>query len=402
MKREIPSKPSDALVISLVALAHGISHFFQIIVAPLFPLIKEELGVSYAALGFSMALFYTLSAVFQPVTGFVVDRFGARGVLLGGVGLLAVGTFVAGISESYLLLVLGMAMAGIGNSVFHPSDFSILNARVSAPRLGYAYSAHGVAGSLGYAAAPIFSGGLGALFGWHAALICAAGVGLAVFLLLLFQSPRLSVQTEKASGGTAAFMQDVRVLFVAPVMLCFLYFAVYAAGLVGLQSFSVTAMTVQYGVTAALASGALTAYMIGSAAGIFAGGFIAARAARHDLVAVGGLALGAFWVFLIAANAVPGASLPVMLALAGFCVGATGPSRDLIVRASTPPGATGRVYGFVYSGLDFGSLATPVFYGWLMDHNLPQAVFYTVFALTSLAILTVLQLPGRTRRPAPT
>lgn len=197
-------------------------------------------------------------------------------------------------------------------------------------------------------------------------------------------------------------MQDVRVLFVAPVMLCFLYFAVYAAGLVGLQSFSVTAMTVQYGVTAALASGALTAYMIGSAAGIFAGGFIAARAARHDLVAAGGLALGAFWVFLIASGSVPGATLPVMLALAGFCVGATGPSRDLIVRASTPPGATGRVYGFVYSGLDFGSLATPVFYGWLMDHNLPQGVFYAVFALTSLAILTVLQLPGRTRRPAPT
>ncbi len=391
---------SDFPVISLVALAHGISHFFQIIVAPLFPLIKEELGVSYAALGFSIALFYTLSALFQPVAGFVVDRVGARGVLLGGIGLLAAGTFVAGISESYLLLVLGMAMAGIGNSVFHPSDFSILNARVSAARLGYAYSAHGVAGSLGYAAAPVFSGGLGALFGWHTALIAAAGVGLAVFLLLVFQSPRLSVQTEKASGGKTLFSQDIRVLVAAPVMLCFLYFAVYAAGLAGLQSFGVSAMTVQYAVTAALASSALTAYMIGSAAGIFAGGFIAARAARHDLVAAGGLALGAFWIFLIASGAVPGATLPMVLALAGFCIGATGPSRDLIVRASTPPGATGRVYGFVYSGLDFGSLATPVFYGWLMDHNLPQGVFYTVFALTSLAILTVLQLPGRRRAPA--
>jgi len=390
--------PSDALVISLVALAHGTSHFFQIIVAPLFPLIKEELGVSYAALGFSMALFYTLSALFQPVAGFVVDRVGARGVLLGGVGLLTFGTFVAGISENYFLLVVGAALAGIGNSVFHPSDFSILNARVSVPRLGYAYSAHGMAGSLGYAAAPIFSGGLGALFGWHMALICAAGVGLAVFLLLVFQSPRLQVQKEKASGGGTGFSQDIRVLMAAPVLLCFLYFAVYAAGLVGLQSFSVTAMTVQYGVTAALASGALTAYMIGSAAGIFAGGFIAARTPRHDMVAAAGLALGAFWVLLIATNAVPGATLPVILALAGFSVGATGPSRDLIVRASTPPGATGRVYGFVYSGLDFGSLATPVFYGWLMDHDLPQGVFYTVFALTALAIFTVLQLPGRTRQ----
>jgi MFS family permease len=115
------------------------------------------------------------------------------------------------------------------------------------------------------------------------------------------------------------------------------------------------------------------------------------------MVAASGLALGAFWVLLIATDAVPGAALPALLALAGFSVGATGPSRDLIVRASTPPGATGKVYGFVYSGLDFGSLATPVFYGWLMDHALPQGVFYTVLGLTALAIFTVLQLPGRAR-----
>src|SRR5258708_40084558 len=135
--------------------------------------------------------------------------------------------------------------------------------------------------------------------------------------------------------------------------------------------------------------------MSGWAAGSLAGGFIAARAARHDLVAAGGLALGAFWIFLIASGAVPGATLPMVLALAGFCIGATGPSRDLIVRASTPPGATGRVYGFVYSGLDFGSLATPVLCGWLMDHGLPQGVFYVVFACTFAAILTVLRLPAR-------
>jgi predicted MFS family arabinose efflux permease len=138
--------------------------------------------------------------------------------------------------------------------------------------------------------------------------------------------------------------------------------------------------------------------MIGSAAGIFAGGFIATRTARHDLVAAGGLFLGATWVFFIAMNLIPGSALPVFLALAGFSVGATGPSRDMIVRASTPAGATGRVYGFVYSGLDVGSLSTPVFYGWLMDHNLPQPVFYTVAGLTVLAMFTVLQLPGR--RPA--
>jgi MFS transporter, FSR family, fosmidomycin resistance protein len=388
---------NDYLVISLVALAHGSSHFFQIVVAPLFPFIKEDLQVSYAALGFALALFYAVSAIFQPVAGFVVDRFGARAVLIGGVGLQALGVALVAATASYPMLIVGMAINGLGNSVFHPSDFSILNSRVSGQRLGYAYSAHGVAGSLGYASAPIFSGGLGALFGWHVALYAAAGVGLAVLLLLLISAPRLVSVKEGTVQGKTPIAQDIRVLMATPVLLCFAYFAIYAAGLVGLQSFAVSAMTVQYGVTAALASSALTAYMVGSAIGIFGGGFIAARVTRHDMVAAGGLALGSFWVLLIATGSAPAAALPLFLGLAGLSVGATGPSRDLIVRASTPAGATGKVYGFVYAGLDFGSLATPVFYGWLMDHAMPQGVFYTVFALTALAIFTVLQLPGRTR-----
>jgi len=264
-------------------------------------------------------------------------------VLLGGVGLLTAGTLLAGLSGSYPLLVLGMAIAGTGNSVFHPSDFSILNARVSGPRLGYAYSAHGMAGSLGYAAAPVFSGSLGALFGWHAALIAAAGVGLAVFLLLLFQSPRFHMEKEKSVGGKTSFARDGPSAHGGAGAAVLPLLSRSTAGLAGLQSFSVTAMTVQYGVTAALASSALHRLMIGSASGIFFGGFVAARTLRHDLVAAAGLALERVLVFLIASGSIPGATLPAILALSGFCVGATGPSRDLIVRASTPPGRTGKV-----------------------------------------------------------
>ena len=384
---------SNTAVISLVALAHGTSHFFQLVIPPLFPFIKDDLGVSYAALGFVVALFYAVSGICQPVAGFVVDRYGGRAVLIGGIGLLAAGTLVAALSGSYAQLVLGALITGVGNSVFHPADFSILNSRVEARRLGHAYSAHGVAGSLGYAAAPAFSGTLGALFGWHTALLAASAVGLAVFALLAANAGRLHV-SESVSREPVA-RQDLHVLFAAPVVMCFLYFAIYAAGLAGLQSFSVAAMTVQYGVPAALASSALTAYMVGSACGIFAGGFIANRAQRHDFVAAGGLAVGASAMLVVAMGGVPGAALPALLAFTGLAVGATGPSRDMIVRSSTPAGATGRVYGFVYSGLDIGSLATPVFYGWLMDNALPQGVFYGICGFTALAIFTVLQLPGR-------
>jgi MFS family permease len=388
-------KGRDALVIGLVALAHGTSHFFQLVIAPLFPLIKQEFGVSYAALGLVVALFYVMSALGQPISGFIVDRFGARRVLLVGVALTAGGTLLAALAPGYPLLLAGAALAGAGNAVFHPADFSILNARVAPQRLGYAFSAHGMAGSLGYASAPLFSGGLGALFGWHTALLAASAVGLAVFDLLVSCGGLIEANADAVRAPRGPLAQEMKVLFAAPIVLCFLYFAIYAAGLAGLQSFSVSAMTVQYGVSAALASGALTAYMLGSAAGVFTGGFIAARTSRHEVVAVSGLAVSAAAIFLVALGQIPGGALPAALALCGFFVGSTGPSRDMIVRASTPPGSTGRVYGFVYSGLDVGSLSTPVAYGWLMDHAMPQGVFFLIAGLTALAMLTVLRLPYR-------
>jgi MFS transporter, FSR family, fosmidomycin resistance protein len=385
---------NDATVIGLISFAHGMSHFYQLLLAPLFPFIKDELGVSYAALGFLVALFYTLSALFQPLAGFVVDRYGARSVLLGGIGFLIVGVFLQGVATNYALLALGAALTGIGNSVFHPADFAILNARVSAPRLGYAFSAHGVVGYIGYAVAPLFSVSIGAAFGWQAALLTGAGLGFALLALLLLNSKHLQIEARIATAK-ATLSADARVLLAWPVVLCFLYFTVFAAGLAGLQSFGVSAMVEQYRVAATAASSALTAYLVSAAVGILAGGFVAVRASRHDLVAAAGLAVNAVAVLLIAMNQTPGAALPAALAIAGFASGIVAPSRDLIVRASTPPGATGRVFGFVYSGLDVGSFATPVFYGWMLDHGLPQAVFYTVFAFTALAIVTVLQLPGR-------
>jgi MFS family permease len=380
---------SDATVIGLISFAHGMSHFYQLLLAPLFPFIKDELGVSYAALGFLVALFYTLSGLLQPLAGFVVDRYGARGVLLGGIVFMIAGVVVQAFAADYAMLAFGAALGGIGNSVFHPADFAILNARVSSARLGYAFSAHGVVGYIGYAVAPVFSVSIGAVFGWQTALLTGAALGVGVLVLLFLNTRHLHIEPHprKASIGSEA-----RVLFAAPVILCFVYFTVFAAGLTGIQSFGVSAMVEQYGIAATAASTALTAYLVSAALGILAGGFVAARASRHDFIAAGGMTINALSVLLIAMNLTPGAGLAVAWSVAGFASGMVAPSRDLIVRASTPPGAAGRVFGFVYSGLDVGAFATPVFYGWMLDHSLPQAVFYTVFGFTVLAALTIVLL----------
>jgi FSR family fosmidomycin resistance protein-like MFS transporter len=389
---------NDATVIGLISFAHGMSHFYQLLLAPLFPFIKDELGVSYAALGFLVALFYTLSGLLQPLAGFVVDRYGARSVLLAGVSFFVASTLVMGFSSSYAMLALGAALGGIGNSVFHPADFAILNARVSSARLGYAFSAHGVVGYVGYAVAPVFSVAIGAALGWQAALLAGAVLGVGLLALLHFNSRYLEIQAQPRKK--ASIKTEAGVLFAAPVVLCFVYFTVFAAGLAGLQSFGVSAMVEQFRIAATSASSALTAYLVSAALGILAGGFVAARTTRHDYVAAAGMGASALAILAVAVNLVPGAALAAALAISGFASGVVAPSRDLIVRASTPPGAAGRVFGFVYSGLDVGAFATPVFYGWMLDHGMPHAVFYTIFAFLFAATLTVLLIPSKALRAA--
>ena len=383
----------DARIITLIALGHAMSHFMQLVLAPLFPMMREELGVSYAVLGSVLMVFFTVSALLQPVAGFVVDRFGGRGVLITGLALMVVGALMMGFAHGPALLFAGAVVSGTGNSVFHPADFSILNAAVSPKRLGHAFSTHGVAGMLGFAAAPVFSAAIGSAYGWHNALLAAAGLAFVV-LILIGANARLFAGHGETKKRDAAPV-DARVLLALPVLMCFAFFTLHAAGLGALQQFGVSAMKEYFGIGTGLASSALTAYILGSAAGMLAGGFVTARFTRHDLVAASGFAVASFNALMIAIGVVPGVALPVVLAVSGLAIGVTYPSRDLIVRAATPPGATGRVFGFVYSGLDLGSLATPVFCGWLMDHHLPQGIFYIVFGCTFAAILTVLQLPAR-------
>ena len=389
----------DARIIGLVALAHGLSHFYQIATAVLFPMIRSDLGVSYAALGATTAAFYVVSGICQTLAGFAVDRFGARRVLFAGLALCVAGALLGGLAQNYEMLLLAALVGGLGNSVFHPSDFAILNARVNPERLGYAFSWHGIAGFLGYAAAPAFGAGMAEAFGWRGALVSAAALGAVVVAFLFAQKDSLQLEAADArrAGRAKGLAADLQVLLSAPVLMCFGYFLFIAVGFIAIQTFGVAAMIALYQTSAPLASAALTAYLVGAAAGIFAGGFVAARFQRHDLVAVSGMAVSASLVFVLASAWLPAAALVLLLAATGFASGLTSPSRDLIVRATTPPGSTGKVYGFVYSGLDVGSMLTPVYFGWLLDSGRASAVFYSVVVALALTIATVLNLPGRSQ-----
>ena len=128
----------DVRVIGLVGLAHAASHFFQLALPPLFPFLRAEFDVSWTVLGVLLGVFYAASAITQFGAGFAVDRLGARPVLLVGLALLAGGTIAASLAPGPYWLFPIMALMGVGNGVFHPCDFAILNGSVAPRRLGYA------------------------------------------------------------------------------------------------------------------------------------------------------------------------------------------------------------------------------------------------------------------------
>jgi MFS family permease len=288
-------------------------------------------------------------------------------------------------------------LAGLGNSVFHPADYSILNSSVDARRIGRGYSVHSVSGNLGWAVAPTVVFALTAHFSWRVALVTVGGLGLVMASVLATQAHLFA---SARGAGRSRGATDLRLLLSGPILAAFAYFALIAMAVIGVQTFGVSGLIRVYETPMATATAALTAFLLGSAAGTLVGGLLADRTTRHDVLAVSGLVGGALFMLVLASGGISLSLLPGLLALAGFCQGATGPSRDMLVRAATPTGASGRVFGFVYSGLDLGSCITPLAFGWLLDHGDPRMVFAAVGVLLLCTIATVVQV-RKSAQPVP-
>jgi MFS family permease len=381
----------DAQVIGLVGLAHGTSHFYHLALAPLFPWLKDAFALSYAELGLLMTVFFIVSGTGQALAGFVVDRFGALPVLLSGIALLGLSAVGLAASQNYPMLLFFAGVSGLGNSVFHPADFTLLNRRVTTPRLGHAFSAHGLAGAIGWAVAPVFMAGLATLFNWQVALFAASSIALVVLALLLgfreLLDPREVAQSVARPGHAQSHAGILGFMRVPAVWMCFVFFLISALSFGGIQSFAPSALRDLYAVPFTFATGCITAYMLASAAGLVAGGFIAVRTSNHDRVIAVAFAASGLLAVLVATAALPVWLLVLVMGGVGFGAGIAGPSRDLLVRAAAPRNATGRVYGVVYSGLDIGLSVAPLFFGALMDASHPGWVFVMigVFQIAALA-----------------
>ena len=379
----------DAHLIGLVGVAHLISHFSQLLLAPLFPWLKDAFAVSYAELGLLMTIFFVVSCIVQAASGFVVDRVGPRPVLFGGLTLLGAAAFGFASSHSYAMLAVFSVVAGIGNGVFHPVDYTLLNRKVHSSRLGHAFSVHGITGSLGWALAPAMLVPLTIAYGWRVALMCAGGLAFAVLALLWLNRAQLALDLLPTPTAMAATPAEHSFAFMKlpAVWMCFGFFLFYAAALSGVQLFAPEAARLLHGVPIQLAAMCLTIYMVCSAAGMVVGGFLAADPARCERIIGVGFGAAAMIALTIGFVDVPALAVPVLFGMMGFGAGIAGPSRDLIVKRASPPGSTGRVYGVVYSGLDIGQAIAPLVFGTLMDWNQPKMVWLGIAIVQGVLIV---------------
>ena len=393
-----PPRSRDAKIIGLVSGAHFVSHVYMLVLPPLFAFVRADYAVNYAELGIAIAAFNVVSLIFQPPAGFLADRFGARRLLIGGLVLSSIGVIVAGSTPTYGALVGGMALMGLANTIYHPADYSILSHSIPGRRIGQAFSIHTFFGTFGTAIAPVTMLFLAKLWGWHGAFVGASIFGFGMALVLLLNrdvlpepvaAPRVVTSSPLASDKTGW-----RLLFSPPIIRNVAFFVILSMATGGISGFSIVALGALYGTPVATANFVLSAYLLCNAIGVLAGGYVATRAHRHEFVAVVGFIGSGALILLVGLVDMGAGILATVMALSGFLNGVIQPSRDMIVRAATPPGSFGKVFGFVSTGFNFAGIAAPLLFGWLMDQAHPRSVFIVV------AALTLLSLPLLTGKPA--
>lgn len=384
-------------IVGLIGSGHFFSHFYMLLLPPLFPLLRQVYGVGYTELGLAFTAFSVVTGLTQTPVGFLVDRYGGGRLLVAGLLVEGLAIALIGVLASYAALVGLMMLAGLANAVYHPADYAILSAAVPGERIGRAFSWHTFAGFSGDALAPVTILALMGLCGWRLGLVVCGLAGTVMALILWVNGALLQTRAQvpgRSRANGAADGGGWAMLFTLPVLMAVLLFVGIAMTGKGIQSFSVAALTSPGRLPLDQASGVLSAYLFMAPLGVLIGGRVADRVRHHAAVVSLCFVIVALAFALVGRGGLAPELLPVLFAIAGFAAGMVAPSRDMLVRAVAPPEAVGRVFGFVSTGFNIGGIVAPPLFGYILDHGAPSLVFWGVAGLGLFTVAAV-QIGGR-------
>jgi FSR family fosmidomycin resistance protein-like MFS transporter len=398
----LPAAPraAETRFVTSVCFVHFVSHYFMLLLAPLFIFIKDDFGVSYTELGLALTMFNVVSTVGQTPVGFLVDRFNARYMLIGGLLVGSAAFAIAGLVNSFFVFIAMFALAGLGNTVYHPADYALLGRHVPVERTGRVFSYHTFSGMLGNAAAPATLVYLYAVVGWRGAFLCAAALGVvaAVVMSLTREPPLVAKPAKKKEEPSEAMPDGWKLLFSAPILANLVFFILLSMSGGGLYNYLVATLGALHGTPATVANTALTGLLIMSSVGVLVGGQLTGFTSRYGLITTVGLLCTATACVLVGMIDFPALALIMLMSSVGFFNGLTMPSRDMIVRAAAPPSAYGRVFGFVTSGFHLAGIVSPLIFGQMLDRGYPAEIFFFMAFCALLSIATVTY--STTRKPA--
>jgi MFS family permease len=396
MMAEISGRGRFAAVMGLIGSGHAVSHLYLLALPPLFPLLQAEFGIGITELGLLVSLLNLATVGAQFPAGMLVDRLGARPVLIGGLVLMGISFAVLSQVTSYWAVMLLVTLAGVGNSVFHPANYAIMNASVDEDRMGRAYSIHNFTGNIGFMSAPVAMVLLASFWGWRGGVLVAGLLAIGVALILVVFGSLLREESNIAKSQAEATAPATAGLLTSPAVLTmFLFYVFIAMATGGMHSISVAALVAHQGLGLEVAVWTLEVFLVCAAIGVLLGGPLADRTKRHGMMAAVALSVAAMLIIPVGGFQMPAMLIAVLFAVYGLVQGTMRPARDLMTRSITPPGATGRVFGFVTGGLNIGGALSPVLLGWLVDIGHPEAVFYAIAAILLLCVATVGVVRGR-------
>jgi MFS transporter, FSR family, fosmidomycin resistance protein len=385
-------------VLGLIGAGHMMSHFYSNTLPPLLPLLNQDLGISYTMLGALLSLRGMMSSGMQVPAGFLVDRYGAKMILSIGLAMCAIGTLMTAMAADYWMILLGGIVLGVGNSSFHPADYTILSGSIEDKYMGRAFSLHSFSGNLGNALAPLVLISITAFYNWRISLLVAGVAGFVILAGLMSQWKFIS---EAEAGAPQSSWELTRYILTSPaIMFLFLYYCMNTLAGGGLKNFAVAGLVETHGTTTTIANAAFTTFLVANAAGVLVGGWLADLTKRHELVASVGLGVSAGVLTLIGVYDLPGALVIVIFAFAGLTNGLIGPARDMLVRRASPKGSMGKVFGFVFSGQTIGQAIAPLLFGFMIDSGAPAWIFYTSAFFTLLCVIVVLVSAKHSREAA--
>ncbi len=385
---------TERKVVGVISAAHFYSHYYFIVLPLMFPILKDVYDISYTQLGIGYGVFSAVTAICQTPIGFVVDRYGARWILIAGIVAESVILALFGVFHTYTAYLVLMALAGLANSVYHPADYSILTRTVRKDRLGKAFSIHTFCGQAGSAASPVVIVLISMGVHWSHSLMLSGALGLLIAFGVILGSKELDRLDDTVDSTVSAKRIEKgswRLLFSIPILMGWLFFMGFTMATAGIYDFSVSAFSEIYGASLGEAGTVMWSFLVAVAFGILGAGYIADRWKRHELVVATCMVGVASCMFFIAFVPMPLIVLVVPMIIAGFFEGFITPSRDIIISSLGSPKDMGKIFGIVTTGFSAGGILGPPLFGFLLDLGDPYSIFWGAGVISLLTLLTLVR-----------